>query len=581
MSTSRIIIELSPSRVEVGILRPTLSGAARPVEWRSERLAHAEWSTPFTTALPELQSALTRLLAELHVSHAAATLISSSPGSVSLVAPIPRTVSTAAAEQAAKLAMTGVADFPVDDAPNDTLLLHTDQSSTSRTTDARAADAAPQQHMLACADAEERTSALCAVLEAAGLTVDRVLPAESVAITDAVRAAMDASASTEVACVVWLGEHFTTLAAASHGRLLFVRTIATGTEMLVDALRRPLRSRDPDEGPLTLDSASARELLLHAGIPAPDDDIPGHPQLLGSAILPHLQPLVQRLSVEIKQSLRFGINDALRTSAQLKFIGPGSVVPNLAKTIARVAGFSLFADAAHDDLADAQDSCTGGLIAAFVRNPELSIALLPRDRRLVRSLRHVRRAMLIGSAFAAAFVAYEAFDAHARLSQERARLAAETARIQAEAPTLAAREQAAQASMALSAVEQRVRATMAGGSDWSSVLSALSNVTPEPVRINTLSMHSADATSSIAVRGHVRFKHSADPPAIIRAYVDSLQQLPIVQSVTLGATSRATISGHDAQVFELSLKLVPLPPRYLLPSAARPPVAAVPTREAQ
>ncbi|MBY0311861.1 MAG: hypothetical protein K2W85_07310 [Phycisphaerales bacterium] len=581
MSTPRIIIELSPSRIEVGVIRPTLSGAMRPVEWRAERLALAEWPTPFTTALPELQTTLTKLLAELHITHAAATLIPFSPGSVSLVAPIPRTVSTATAEQAAKLAMTGVADFPVDDAPYDTLLLHTDPSSKAKSTATEDADSVPQQHVLACADAEERSSALCAMLEAAGLSVDRILPAESVAIAETVRCSMDASANAEAACVVWLGEHFTTLAASSHGRLLFVRTIATGTEMLVDALRRPLRSRDTDEGPLTLDPAGARNLLLTAGIPAPDADIPGHPQLIGSAILPHLQPLVQRLSVEIKQSLRFGVSDALRPSVQLKFIGPGSAVPNFAKTIARAAGFSILAETASDDLADAQDSCTGGLIAAFVRNPELSIALLPRDRRHTRSLRSIRRAMLIGSALAVAFVAYEAFDSHNRLSQERARLAAETARIQADAPALAAREQSAQASMALSAVEQRVRTTMTAGADWSPALSALSNATPEPVRVNTLSMQAADATPTISVRGHVRFHPSADPPSIIRAYVAALQQLPIVQSVTLGATSRAAISGHDAQVFELSIKVVPLPPRYLLPSATRPPVAGVPTPEAQ
>lgn len=561
-------------------MRPSLTGSHQPIEWRSERLGRAEWPTPFTTALPELQTTLSKLLSDLKIAHASATLISTSPGSVALVAPIPSAVSPASAEQAARLALTGTADFPVDDAPSDTLRLHADAPNKSKTPASDADNSGPQQHILACADAEERVAALCAMLETVGLTVDRVIPAEAVAIADLVSSTVLAGSTTKVACNIWLGEHFSTIAAATNGRLLFVRTISTGTEMLVDALQRPLRARDLDQPPTALGQADARALLLKVGIPAPDAEIPGQPLLVGSALLPHLQPLVQRLSVEIKQSLRFGVGDAQRSAVQLSFMGPGSVVPNLPQTIARLAGFPDLADPAANSHHDADDSSTGGLIAALARQPALSISLLPSDRRHVKTLRRVRKAILIGSAFAAAFVAYEAVDAHARLSQLKAQLAADSARIQADAPKLAEREQAAQASIALSAVEQRVRSAMASSSDWSPALSALSFATPETIRINTLAMQSNSDSSSISVRGHVRLHPSVSPTSLIREYVTTLQQLPIVQSVTLGATSRASIGGHDAQAFELSIALVPLPPRYLLPSAGKSPVAAVATPEA-
>lgn len=579
MPTPRLIIELTPSRVEVGVLRPGLGGSLRAVEWRHKRFGRAEWPTPYTTAISESQAAIAALLADMRITGGHATLIYSAPGAVSLVAPMPATLSTASSEQAARLALTGVADFPIDDAPADTICLHDDPAQKHRPAGSSEPVAPPQRHVLACADSDERADALCAMLESAGLTVDRILPADAVAIADVVHTAIASGKHSRVACVAWIGEHTTALAAVSSGRLLFVRTIAIGTEMLVDALRRPLRSRESDLPPVTLEHEAAREILLKVGVPAAETEIPGFPNLLGSSLLPHLQPVLQRLSVEIKQSLRFGMSDAERAEVHLSFRGPGSVVPNLPQSIVRLAGLSLPPDAIVDDSVDAFDSCTGGLIAAMARHSELTIALLPSGRRRTQSLHKIRRAVLIGAAFAAAFVTYETIDAHARLSHERRLLAAESAQARADAPRLAAREQATLASLALGGVEQRVRTTMGTGADWSAALAALSKQTPEAIRLNLLDMRNTETDAAISIRGHVRLDSTKDAPTLIREYITALQELPIVQGTTLGATNRSVIAGHDALTFELSLKLTPLPPRYLLRTAARPSVATAPAQE--
>ncbi len=582
MSNPQIIIELTPSRIEVALLRPGLGSHQRAAEWRCTRLGHADWPTPFTTALPEVQTALAALLADAKITKARATVLYTTPGSVSLLTPVPRSVSTASAEQAALLALAGVADLPIDDSPRDTQLLHEDPANKAASRSDSEPQSAPQRHVLACADAEERTQALCDMLEELGLTVERLIPGDAVGIATVVRAAIDRSARGPTAAVVWLGEHSTSLAAAANGRLLFVRTISAGTEALVDALRRPLKVNDPSAPPISLDHVAARELLLAVGVPASDASIPGHPRLSGSALLPHLQPTLQRLSIEIKQSIRFGVSEMQRGDVRLEFIGPGGAVPNLAQTIARQTAVAQPEAVTVDAHADAADSSVGGLIAAFASDDRLGISLLPEQRRRIRSLTRVRKAMLIGAAAAAAFVTFEAVDAQLRLRQKRAALAAEVAKAQQQAPLLAQREQAAQANLALTGIEHRVRSALEKTVDWGVVLAALSRSTPPDIRLNALDMQTSETDSFVSVRGHVRFERSGDPPALIREYVNTLQQLPIVQNATLGATNRAAIGGHDAQVFELKLSLVRLPPRYLLPpisTAPTPPITQAPGTE--
>ena len=62
MSIQRVIIELSPSRIEVATTRNGVLG-----EWRRERVARAEWPSPFTTVLPEAADVIGKLLAEMGV----------------------------------------------------------------------------------------------------------------------------------------------------------------------------------------------------------------------------------------------------------------------------------------------------------------------------------------------------------------------------------------------------------------------------------------------------------------------------------------------------------------------------------
>lgn len=561
MPAHRVIVEITPSRIEVALRK---RGGGDVVEWRSERLSRAEWPSATAHALTELQPVLSRLVAETGSAKAGATVIYSIPGAVSALTSCPAKVGSAAAEQAARLALANVADFPVDDAPVDACVLLTDTSATT--------DSTPQLHVLIGADAEQRASALAGLVQSCGLAVERLVPAEAVIIADAVRAATADHAREGVSAIVWIGEHTTVLAAGVPGRLLFVRTIAAGTESLAEALTRPLRPREHDAQPISLTHEAARAVLLSVGVPAPEAAVPGHPALAGSSLLPHIQPVLQRLSIEIKQSLRFGVPEADRASVKVSAMGPGAAVPGILDAICRLCGFthdSEFIDPQSEP--DAIDSATGGLIAAMERSPRLTLALLPSEVRKTAGLQRLRKALLTGIGAAALFIGYEAFDSRAQLAAEEAQLRTLNSAAESRHAATQLRERAFASRQALSGVEGRMRKALGESPDYAAMLSILSEHTPQGVRLTALDMQreatkSGADTSRVSVRGYVRLGETPDPAGAIKRFVDQLAGYPIVESVRLGATTRAQVRGHESQVFDLSLTLVTLPPLQLLPS---------------
>lgn len=563
MPAHRVIVEISPSRIEIAVRK---RGGGDVVEWRSERLPRAEWPSAHTQSLAELQPVLARLVGETGSANAGATVIFSTPGAVSALTSCPAKIGAAAAEQAARLALASIADFPVDDAPVDACTLLTDASSAPDTT--------PQIHVLIGADAEQRASALAALVQSCGLCVERLVPAEAVAIADAVRAATADHAREGVSAIVWIGEHTTVLAAGVPGRLLFVRTIAAGTEALAEALTRPLRPRDPDAAPVTLTHEAARAVLLSVGVPAPEAAITGHPALAGSSLLPHIQPVVQRLSIEIKQSLRFGVPEAERAGVKLSALGPGAAVPGMLDAISRLSGFSHESESSGNPVEpDAIDSATGGLIAALDRSSRLTLSLLPSEVRKTAGLHRLRKALLAGIGAAALFIAYEAFDSRAELATEETQLRALNAAAESRQAATQIRERAFASRQALSGVEGRMRRALGESPDCSALLSILSEHTPAGVRLTALDMQREAAkagpdTSRVNVRGYVRLGETSDPAGAIKRFVDQLAGYPIVESVRLGATTRAQVRGHESQVFDLSLALVTLPPLQLLPTTS-------------
>lgn len=555
LSASHAIIEISPSRLDVSALR-----AGVVIGVRSLRFDRSEWPTGLDEALHHLEGPLTAMVAELRLVGASATVVYTTPGGSCSLTSCPAAAGLARAEQAALLAASSTSEALSAGAPSDVVCVAIDKPAGSALV---AELGAPQVHVLAATDAEARLDGLARLCDAAGLKVARLVPTEGAMLDAAVRSVTctrqphsrppQSSDPNALDVVLWLGDHSGVLAAGVPGRLVFVRSIRLGVEALVEAMTRPLRSGSMgSETPVTLSRAQARTLLSSVGVPEANEEIPDHPGLSGAALLPHMQPLLQRLATEIKQSLRFGVPESLRASASLRVLG--ATIPRLSEVLAAQTGVvSLPALVGQPARSVGIGPGSGGS----------EIRLLPTRLSERRAGRRAQLALMAGVALAAGVIGVELTWTRHDLEVERGRLAlTQPASDEGVKAAQALQEALAQRAL-LTTTLASMRAALPDAPALGAVLGALANHTPESIRISELSLITGEGSPRLCARGSILYSEVADPAGLMQTYVNDLAGLPIFSNAKLGKAQRSTLNGRELQSFEITLEVLPLPPSSL------------------
>jgi hypothetical protein len=148
----------------------------------------------------------------------------------------------------------------------------------------------------------------------------------------AIAASRDAALfeSDDPAASLVIGEHHSAIAVRSGGALRLCRFIDVGASTLREAYARSLRSDGMERAEA---NAAAERLLFEAlGVPAPSD---GQRERVDAAeTLRTMQPVLQRIGVELKQSIRFTLSDAERLRVRLRLAGPARSISTLESILA-------------------------------------------------------------------------------------------------------------------------------------------------------------------------------------------------------------------------------------------------------
>lgn len=531
MASRRLIISIAATGFDLAVVQ-----GGEVVASLTERGEPRAWDTPWSSAFEALSATVREFSAKHGLRHAPTVVIAHGPTSRAGVTDVPTSVPREQAIASAQLSLASASEGDMD----------SEVFSADLAVDAPGVSE-PRRHVLSVSESDAVLSAIESSLAAWGLKHERTVVAESLAIRAAASRAL--AGTTGASAALWVGEHGSVLAASKDGRLLFVRQISVGSESFVDALTRPLR-RAGDESPTAcVPREHARRLIAEIGFPAPADPLPGIEGYTGAAILPVLQPLVQRIGVEIKQSLRFAIGADARGELVVTLIGPGASIPGCDGAIARQTGMSIRAERGATDPALA-------LVALGASNlsvPELRSA--DAQRRAVGST--ARRAVLAGVGAALAMTVFQWGATLTELSSLRSRASegVSTELTWKRATLESVRE-----------VEEQVRSVRArlvkaAGTtiDPASVWSAASMVTPEGVWLTDVQFSGEAKGSRLSILGKVDAQRVANPSETIRALVRELGQLPLVSSVRLGRTNRSIESGREIESFEVTAELVGLP----------------------
>ncbi len=538
-----LLVEIGPGRLQAGVWRGGAKGTLSPVH--TVLFDESHWEAAWKEGLHLLDAPLREAVAALGVSVKSMEAVGfyHSPTAVTEVFSCPG--SGRASSEAALLALGEAAGFELGENPHDHCVIAVDPSG--------AAGAARHTHRLICADTDAGAGAFTSLLERAGLRVRAIAPIAA-AHTRTLVEQVTSSEHDGATVMLRVGEHRSQLAASVGGRLKLVRHVSLDVGTLTQALTMPMTVRPVGtaEGGTTevrLSAYDARSLLFRVGVPERDAVIDEQRGLTGAAALPLLQPVLQRAIVEMRQSLRFGLEEAERAGARLVVVGPGSEVPKLGAMLA-----------AQLNLTAALPRCPGehrtDLEEAGTQATRLGVNLLPYGSALTQGVRRVRAALLAGVACSLVYAGVEGATTWMHTNELREKIAALEGTTREAREFMEGKEKLTARDAALAALKRSIDRAVGDSAPWSAWMAELASLTPANAKLRDISMSAEGEQVKCEVRGVMKAQIGVRPD--IGAFVGGVEKSPLVTSATLGATQRGTGESDNVE-FQVGVTLMRLP----------------------
>jgi hypothetical protein len=215
------------------------------------------------------------------------------------------------------------------------------EGTTDQTTDRSVA----RTLVLTVADTNVELDVLAAWVVRCGLVLKGAIPTRAAMLHQAVsRAPADPNAG--VVIRLFLSEHAMTISGWIGKHLAIARCADAGYALLIDAVHRSGRGQNLPEA---FNREYATRLLFSAGMPVRGQMMDMSLQLKCESVLPLIQPALQRLVIEVRQTLRFGLAEGAANDASIMLCGPGSGIPGLAEMLSEQLELSIDRERASDE----------------------------------------------------------------------------------------------------------------------------------------------------------------------------------------------------------------------------------------
>ena len=516
-----ILIEVGPRAIE-------LSGP-RGLQVRAE-LVPASGREGEQIDMPALADVLAAWAGEHRLAKRSVGVVFDSSTSVTGVVSCPRGIGEAAAIEAAMTA----SDEWTEGTPGGSA-----QGAAVASVDPKGDDG--QIHAVAVCEHETTIAALHEAVAASGMRVAWMTTSTAALMTSAHRRAQMLSKQGPV-LVLELGATGSVLCAAEHGRTILAREAGVGLETFISAMRHANGDGD------------ASQTLFASGVPIVADA--GDATDVERATLAALQPVLQRVTAELRQSVRFGLGAESRESTLFATGGFADAIPGLGQYLAERIELAAL-DTPKLAVTGPASSATHGSIAA-VRGGAAVPAVMPEIMRAQSDTLRVRRAIWAGAAMAMLALVVEGNATFSALSETKAARQTMSRHVNDASDALAAAERTKELSRTLDFATTRARSTLGGQSRLGAASRALALHTPAHVAIEHAVLNHEMKGTTVSITGHVDGTTPSSTGSL-RDYAAALAALPFVRGVALGPAMRTNQDGLDVLSFSLELTLVELP----------------------
>lgn len=392
-------------------------------------------------------------------------------------------------------------------------------------------------------DREDHANAIYAwVYRCAGDMVG-CLPCQAAVVQAGILRATESDADA-AHCVI--AENWSAIVNGNRSGINLVRTFELGYRSLTDVFLRALSS----DSNMTRDEAERSLFII--GIPFKSREVDAK---LRARVLPLVSPVMQRLCVEIKQTMRFGLPSG-QVPANLIVHGPGASIPHIAPAISEVVDMHVRAEVATESAAAVNAFVPGSIEHVYATAPRTGLDLVPGAAEEQISGRGIRRALAVGTAVAMLAVAGEFM--YNKVETRRFDPVFDHL-----SPTMASvvreRDQRDEArSLALGAGRAALVIRTASGPEipWTELLAALPGLVDNSLRIDSIDAQSDASRAIVSLAGTVSSANDAEASASLTTFVKRLEELPMVSDANLGTTQRESApDGMSSKKFSITLRL--------------------------
>jgi len=414
-----------------------------------------------------------------------------------------------------------------------------------------------ETHVAVVADREDIAAAIMEMVEEAGLRFESACPLDAAVMVGLVRDELDGKHGHRG--VLYVGTQTSYFVVARDGALLFSRRIDLGIEALASSLTRSIIGAGGDM--IELELEVARSMLEEYGVPDRDQVVDEERHLTGAQIAPLLQPVLQRCVVEIRQSIRFGVNEADRQGLKLHVTGPGSALPGLPEVLAQELGLELTGDGPCKTTGQwLNPSSTEGEVTDAMRHQRVldRLNIMPRHAAVARRRGRMRRWAMTGTVAAALVIAADAVRHQTQLSDARERAEQVSQQI-GDIEQLAATEERLRTVVDAEATLTGVIETATGlRVNYAACMNELGRITPPSVRFESMQFNRRERHMLGTVSGCAVADEESGGNAL-EAFIDALRSSPLFEEINLTNVRSGALGMLRGQRFEATFRVVGVP----------------------
>lgn len=454
----------------------------------------------------------------------------------------------------AALAAQETVSYALDAAITEACVIGVDRSGTER-----------KRHVIAAVERDQTAEAIAAFVEAVGMRLDAIVPIDAPVFASVTQRALDHRSGPR-GCL-HIGELSSFFAVACNGRLRFSRRIALGVSTLVRTLMLELQTRSGET--ISLNEIDAACLLSEVGIPEHDMVVDQERGLVGAHVIPVLAPVLQRLIVEIRQSIRFGLDDGERAALSVDVIGPGGSIPRLTTVLTEELGINAKTEPDPHELIPHIPASPGSDLAAAIRARQgrsSGLSLLPHRIMKRRRFQRLRHCAWAGAILAMGVVGFDSFRLHSRISQTRATVASMNMHADAVSQLEATRDRLTALQADVGSLGTLLRSEMRSARTYAPALREISQLVERSVFLTALTLAYAENTGpSGSMIGYV-MADTVSPEGNnfeLRDFLSRLKASPLFSHVALGTVETSEVDGKSALRFDIAVTLTPWAPASL------------------